>query len=243
MVDAMGLKPETRGRWRPVLLSGLVFPGLGQLVTGHPWRALGFAGSSAALLVAVVARVFRETQRLLPEDEASLLDPALPFRLALEVHRANADFFLWATLGIVALWIGSMADAWLSRTGETMPTTARHFRWDDMPKEKLNDLLERRLVTGERMMLAHVYLKKGCVVPRHSHENEQITYVLEGALHFWLGEDEKQEIVVRAGEVLTIPSNLPHKAMALEDTLDVDVFSPPRQDWLDGSDGYLRGRS
>ena len=123
-----------------------------------------------------------------------------------------------------------------------MPTTARHYRWDDMPKEKLNDRLDRRLVTGERMMLAHVNLKKGCLVPRHSHENEQITYVLEGALHFWLGEDEKEEIVVHAGEVLTIPSNLPHKALALEDTLDVDVFCPPRQDWLDGTDAYLRGR-
>jgi quercetin dioxygenase-like cupin family protein len=123
-----------------------------------------------------------------------------------------------------------------------MATTARQYRWDDMPKEKLNDLLERRLVTGERMMLAHVYMKKGCLVPRHSHENEQITYVLSGALHFWLGEDEKQELVIRAGEVLTIPSNLPHKALALEDTLDIDIFCPPRQDWLDGSDAYLRGR-
>ena len=121
-----------------------------------------------------------------------------------------------------------------------MPTTARHYRWDDMPKEKLNDRLDRRLVTGERMMLAHVYLKKGCLVPLHSYENEQITYVLGGALHFWLGEDEKEEIVVHAGEVLTIPSNLPHKALALEDTLDVDVFCPPRQDWLDGTDAYLR---
>jgi quercetin dioxygenase-like cupin family protein len=123
-----------------------------------------------------------------------------------------------------------------------MPTTARHYRWEGIPKERVNDRLERRLVTGERMMLAHVYLKQGCLVPRHSHENEQITYVLEGALHFWLGEDEKREVVVRAGEVLTIPPNLPHEALALEDTLDVDVFSPPRQDWLDGSDAYLRGR-
>jgi quercetin dioxygenase-like cupin family protein len=123
-----------------------------------------------------------------------------------------------------------------------MATTARFFRWDDMPREKLNDLLERRLVTGERIMLAHVYLKKGCVVPRHFHENEQMSYVLEGALRFWIGEDEKEELVLRAGEVLTIPSNLPHKAEALEDTLSVDVFCPPRQDWLDGSDAYLRGR-
>lgn len=111
----MEQKPGARQGWRPVLLSGLVFPGLGQLVTGHPWRALGFGGGSVALLVAVVARVVRETQRLLPEDAEALLDPALPFRLAVEVHRANAAFFLWATLGIVALWIGSMADAWSSR--------------------------------------------------------------------------------------------------------------------------------
>ena len=123
-----------------------------------------------------------------------------------------------------------------------MPGTARHYRWDAMPKEAVNPLLDRRLITGERMMLAHVYLKKGCVVPRHAHENEQLTYVLEGALHFWLGEDESEEVVVRAGEVLTIPSNLPHKALALEDTLDVDIFSPPREDWLAGTDAYLRGR-
>ena len=121
-----------------------------------------------------------------------------------------------------------------------MPGAARHFRWDDMPRETVNPLLDRRLITGERIMLAHVYLKKGCVVPRHSHENEQLTYVLEGALHFWLGEDESEEVVVRAGEVLTIPSNLPHKAVALEDTLDVDIFSPPREDWLAGTDAYLR---
>ena len=90
-------------------------------------------------------------------------------------------------------------------------------------------------------MLAHVYLEKGFVVPRHMHENEQITYVLEGALKFWIGEDEGHEVVVSAGEVLHIPSNVCHKAEALEDTLDVDVFSPPREDWLAGTDAYLRG--
>ena len=114
------------------------------------------------------------------------------------------------------------------------------YRWDDMPRERVTDQLERRLITGERMMLAHVYLQKGCVVPRHSHDNEQLTYILEGALRFWLGEDGAEEVVVRAGEVLHIPSNLPHRAEALEDTLDVDIFSPPRQDWLDKSDAYLR---
>ncbi|HUQ18755.1 MAG TPA: cupin domain-containing protein [Gemmatimonadaceae bacterium] len=113
-------------------------------------------------------------------------------------------------------------------------------KWEDMPKEEVNPLLHRRLVTGERMMLAHVYLKKGCIVPKHSHDNEQLTYILEGALHFKLGEDQSEEVTVSAGEVLHIPSNLPHEAEALFDTLDVDVFSPPRQDWLDKSDSYLR---
>ncbi len=101
-------------------------------------------------------------------------------------------------------------------------------------------MLERRLITCDRMMLAHVYLKKGCVVPKHTHENEQLTYILEGALRFWLGEDGSEEVVVRAGEVLHLPSMLPHKAVALEDTLDVDIFSPPRQDWLQKTDHYLR---
>jgi quercetin dioxygenase-like cupin family protein len=112
--------------------------------------------------------------------------------------------------------------------------------WDDMPKERVNDMLDRRLITGERMMLAHVYLKKGCIVPKHSHENEQITYILEGSLRFKLGEDPKEEVVVSAGEVLHIPPNLPHEAEALADTLDVDVFSPPRADWLNKTDSYLR---
>ena len=121
-----------------------------------------------------------------------------------------------------------------------MQTSVSFYRWDEMPKEKVSAMLDRRLVTGERIMLAHVYLKKGCVVPRHQHDNEQITYILEGALRFWIGDDETEYVVVRAGEVLHIPSNVWHKAEALEDTLDVDVFSPPRQDWLDKSDAYLR---
>jgi quercetin dioxygenase-like cupin family protein len=114
------------------------------------------------------------------------------------------------------------------------------YRWEQMPKESVSAMLDRRLITGDRMMLAHVYLKKGCIVPRHQHENEQLTYILEGVLRFWIGEDEKQQIDVHAGEVLHIPSNVWHKAEALADTLDVDVFSPPRQDWLDKSDSYLR---
>lgn len=120
------------------------------------------------------------------------------------------------------------------------PGEAVSYRWDELPKERLTDLLERRIITAERIMLAHVHLKKGCVVPKHSHENEQVSYVLEGALRFWLGEDPGEERVLKAGAVLVIPSNLPHKAEALENTLSLDVFSPPRQDWLDGTDRYLR---
>src|ERR1700741_767959 len=109
------------------------------------------------------------------------------------------------------------------------PSKVTFYRWDAMPKEEVSPMLARRLVTGERMMLAHVYLKKGWIVPRHQHEDRQLTYILEGALKFWIGEDEKETLVVSAGEVLHIPSNVWHKAEALEDPLDVDVFSPPRQ--------------
>jgi quercetin dioxygenase-like cupin family protein len=118
--------------------------------------------------------------------------------------------------------------------------TAKLHRWEDLPRERLNSRLERRLITGSNMMIAHVYLDKGCIVPKHSHHNEQITYVLEGALRFLLGDEQDQEVIVSAGEVLTIPPHLPHSAEALEDTLDVDIFNPPREDWMDGSDAYLR---
>ena len=122
----------------------------------------------------------------------------------------------------------------------TKTAAVTFHRWNDIPKERVTDEIDRRLVVGDRMMLAHVYLKKGAIVPRHAHENEQLTYILEGALRFSIGADGAEEIIVRAGEVLVIPSNVPHQAEALEDTLDVDVFSPPRQDWLDGTDDYFR---
>ncbi|MGH7476108.1 MAG: cupin domain-containing protein [Longimicrobiales bacterium] len=120
--------------------------------------------------------------------------------------------------------------------------TVHHYRWNDIPREQVTPLIARRLITGERMMLAHVYLDRGCIVPRHAHENEQLTYILEGALRFQIGEQGDEEIVVRAGEVLYIPSNVPHQAEALEDTLDVDIFAPPRQDWLDHTDSYFHAR-
>ena len=116
----------------------------------------------------------------------------------------------------------------------------RRYRWDDMDIETVTPLLSRRLIVGNRMMLAHIYLKKGSIVPMHSHDNEQLTYVLEGKLRFWIGDEQGDSIDIGPGEVLVIPSNIPHKAEALEDTLDVDVFCPPRQDWIDKTDDYLR---
>jgi quercetin dioxygenase-like cupin family protein len=92
------------------------------------------------------------------------------------------------------------------------------------------------------MMLAQVLLDKGAIVPKHQHHNEQLTYIVAGALHFWIGDDQKQEVIVRAGEVLHIPSNVWHKAEALEDTIDIDVFSPPREDWLNHTDSYFHNQ-
>ena len=115
----------------------------------------------------------------------------------------------------------------------------KHFRWNEVENEKMNPLIDRQMITGQELMLARIVLKKGAVVPEHSHVNEQLTYIVEGALKFTI---EGKEIVVRAGEVLCIPPNLPHKAEAVEDTLDVDVFYPPRQDWLNKTDAYLRGK-
>ena len=125
----------------------------------------------------------------------------------------------------------------------TSHQSAHLFRWKDVPRETVTDQIDRKLVTGERAMIAHVYLTKGAVVPRHAHENEQFTYVLSGALRLWVGPDGDEVYDVRAGELLHIPSNVPHQAQALEDTDDLDVFCPPRQDWLDGTDTYFHRKA
>ena len=124
-------------------------------------------------------------------------------------------------------------------------SAAAKYSWSAVPLEQLNPTLSRRVVTGKEMMIAHVYLQAGSIVPKHHHVNEQVTYILQGALRFWLGDkvdsqNEADSTLVAAGEVLVIPSNVPHRAVALEDTLDVDVFAPPREDWLSGTDDYLR---
>lgn len=117
------------------------------------------------------------------------------------------------------------------------------FRWDDIPEEALKGKITRRVIPGERLMVAQVFLKKGDDVPKHCHHNEQLTWIVSGKLLLRLGEHGEHEVVINAGEVLVIPPNLPHSALALEDTVDVDVFSPPREDWLNKSDAYLRGEA
>jgi quercetin dioxygenase-like cupin family protein len=114
------------------------------------------------------------------------------------------------------------------------------YRWDDMPKEQVSSALERRLISGERAMLAQVSLKKGGIVPRHQHVHEQFTYIIEGALRFSIGDDEREQLTLTAGEVLHFPSNVWHGAEVLADSLVLDVFSPPREDWLQKTDAYLR---
>jgi quercetin dioxygenase-like cupin family protein len=113
----------------------------------------------------------------------------------------------------------------------------KYIPWNTVELENMNPLLQRQLVVGQDIMVARVLMKKGCIVPLHSHYNEQVTYILEGALKFWI---DGKEIVVNAGEVLTIPRNMPHKAEALMDTVDLDVFNPPRADWINKADDYLR---
>jgi quercetin dioxygenase-like cupin family protein len=125
----------------------------------------------------------------------------------------------------------------MSAAEKEKSSNVQHVRLADMPTEHLNPLLDRQFAAGEKSMLARLILRAGCMVPLHSHENEQITYILEGALKFSL---QGKEVIVRAGEILVIPSNVPHSAEALEDTVDLDVFCPPRADWISGTDAYLR---
>ncbi|HET9086939.1 MAG TPA: cupin domain-containing protein [Acidobacteriaceae bacterium] len=125
----------------------------------------------------------------------------------------------------------------MTETGIQNNPEVQHVSFDTIPVEHLSPVIERQFVAGQQSMLARLLLRKGCVVPLHSHANEQITYILEGALKFLL---QGNEIVVRAGEVLVIPSGVPHSAEALEDTIDLDVFCPPRADWINGTDTYLR---
>lgn len=113
-------------------------------------------------------------------------------------------------------------------------------RWDDLPLEKMRGSMNRRYVHSDRMMVAQVNFGRGDSVPAHRHDNEQYTYVVTGALRFLFGEAQDEEVVVCAGEIVLIPSGLLHSASADEDTFELDIFCPPRRDWIEGDDAYMR---
>lgn len=115
----------------------------------------------------------------------------------------------------------------------------KHVNWEAIKTEQLNPSVERQYISTEQMTLARFHLKKGAVVPTHQHPNEQIANTLKGALKFMLAG---KEVTVRAGETLCIPPNVPHSAEAMEDSVVLDVFTPPRVDWHDKKDDYLRGK-
>ena len=125
-----------------------------------------------------------------------------------------------------------------------MPEAIKHV-WNTIDLEEMSPTISRKLITLDRLMLAQVFLKTGAIVPAHEHHNEQGTYILSGCLRFWLGAHADapgdEYVDIHAGEVLMIPGGVRHRALALEDTLDLDVFTPPREDWLTKNDAYLRG--
>ena len=124
----------------------------------------------------------------------------------------------------------------------TESTKATAYNWSGVEQEQVKPDLGRRLITGAQVMLAQVDLQRGCIVPQHAHVHEQITQVIRGCLRLTVGEDAKESYDLRAGDVLVLPSNVPHAGEALEDTQVIDVFSPPREDWLNRTDAYLRKR-
>ncbi len=141
-------------------------------------------------------------------------------------------------------WL-SLVDASLPATGANSMPDCPRTDWSDIPLEQLSPLIARKLIYNDRLMLAQVFLKAGAIVPAHDHHNEQATYIMSGCLRFWLGENADAPgdkfTDVREGQVLLIPGGVRHRALALSDTLDLDVFTPPRQDWIEKTDAYLRG--
>ena len=118
----------------------------------------------------------------------------------------------------------------------SQPSAVSLYRWDELALEKVTEMISRKIITGERAMVSQIYLKRGALVPMHSHESEQLSYVLQGVLKFLVGGET---VIVREGEVLHIPSWVEHQAEALDDTFELDLFAPIRQDWLDHTDSYF----
>lgn len=116
----------------------------------------------------------------------------------------------------------------------------KKISWDEVPEEQVNPKMKRKLVYGEKVMIAKMKFKDGFLVPLHSHENEQITEVKSGIIRFWFGENKEEVIDINPGETVVIPANFPHSALMIGDVEETDTWAPPRADWLDGTDNYLR---
>lgn len=116
----------------------------------------------------------------------------------------------------------------------------KKINWNDVPEEQVTDKMQRKMIYGDKIMVARMKFKAGFIVPLHEHENEQVTQVLSGTMRFWFGSDKEQTIDLGPGDSIVIPSNLPHEALMIGDVEEVDTWSPIREDWLDGTDDYLR---
>lgn len=116
----------------------------------------------------------------------------------------------------------------------------KKINWDEVPQEQVNPSMKRQIITGQKMMIARMNFKDGFLVPLHHHVHEQITQVVTGSMRFWFGEKKEQVMDLHAGDVVVIPSNVPHEALMIGEVVEIDSWSPPREDWLDGSDHYLR---
>lgn len=138
------------------------------------------------------------------------------------------------------MWTTTLGADSVSTPAATPKASFHH--WNDVPLEQVKPDLTRRLITGERIMLASVELQRGCIVPQHAHVHEQVSYILRGCLRLTIGEPATESYDLREGDVMVIPSNVPHAAEAIEDSRLLDVFSPPREDWLNKTDTYLRNR-
>jgi len=116
----------------------------------------------------------------------------------------------------------------------------KKLNWEEVPTEEVNPSMARKIVTGEKLMIARMKFKDGFIVPLHQHIHEQVTQVVSGKMRFWFGETKEQTLVLEPGDVVVIASNLPHEALIIGDVEEVDTWAPPRQDWLDKTDAYLR---
>lgn len=114
------------------------------------------------------------------------------------------------------------------------------INWNDVPSEEVTPQMHRKIVAGEKLMIAKMKFGDGFRVPLHSHENEQITEVISGTIRFWFGDNREQQMDLHAGEMVVIPPNLPHEALMIGAVEEIDHWAPPRQDWLDGTDDYLK---